>query len=78
MKAVLNVQVRNFATGSITNNSVKFDVFTRIYHNNEFEVVEKSVKFKLKSSKHKWVYISLDDWQRFLQWKRMKVLDLLV
>lgn len=78
MKAVLNVQVRNFATGSVTNNSVKFDVFIRIYHNNEFEVVENSVKFKLKSSKHKWVYISLDDWQRFLQWRRMKVLDLLV
>ena len=78
MKAVLNVQVRNFATGSVTNNSVKFDVFIRIYHNNEFEVVENSVKFKLKSSKHKWIYISLDDWQRFLQWRRMRVLDLLV
>ena len=78
MKAVLNVQVRNFATGSVTNNSVKFDVFIRIYHNNEFEVVENSVKFKLKSSKHKWIYISCDDWQRFLQWRRMRVLDLLV
>jgi hypothetical protein len=77
MKTVLNVQVRNFATGSITNNSISFDVFVRIYHN-EFEVVENSVKFKLKSSKHKFIYISCDDWQRFLQWRRMKVLDLLV
>ena len=77
MNVHLNVQVRNFATGSVTNNSVKFDVFIRIYHN-EFEVIENSIRFKMKSGKNKWVYISLDDWQRFLQWRRMKVLDLLV
>ena len=73
----LNVQIRNFATGSVVNSSVSFDVFSRIYPG-EVELLDGSVKFKMKSSKHKFIYISTDDWQRFIQWRRIKVLDLLV
>ena len=70
----LNVQIRNFATGSVQNSSVSFHVFARIYRS-ETEVLEHSIRFKMKSSKHKFIYISLSDWQRFIQWKRMEVLD---
>lgn len=73
----LNVQVRNFATGSVVNHSVSFHVFSRIY-TGEYEVLDYQIKFKMKSSKHKFIYISTDDWQRFLQWRRVKVLDLLI
>lgn len=73
----LNVQVRNFATGSVVNSSVSFDVFSRIYRG-EKEVLEHSIRFKMKSSKHKFIYISIDDWHRFIQWRRIKVLDSII
>lgn len=76
MKNKLNVQIRNFNNGSIFNNHVTFDIFDRIV-TDKVESVGNSMRFRI-SNKNKYIYINVEDWQRFLQWKRDKVLEQLV